>query len=249
MKTEPADCFVVSFHDLAPHCQEVCQDVLNQLAAIGIHRATLLVTPKWHDGESIDRRPDFLDWLRERESQGHEVCLHGYTHRAESVRGGIVAQAIGRIYTASEGEFYQISYDEARCRVGSGLRLLRGIGLNVQGFVAPAWLLSGEGRKALVDEGLLYTNDLNRFLYLQTGQRIFAPSLVFSSRSGWRRWVSIRWVPLWGWLNRRVPVIRLAIHPLDWEYPVIRETIVGLAKRLQKNRAPLTYRELAQRVG
>lgn len=241
-------CFVVSLHDLAPHSEAVCGEILRQLKALGVERTTLLATPQWHGGDRIDRHPEFLEWLRERERDGHEICLHGFTHKAESIRGGAVAQTIGRIYTASEGEFYQISYDEAQRRVREGLELLRNAGLRVQGFVAPAWLLSEAGLKALVDEGLVYTNEVQHFSLLQPFKRVFAPTLVFSSRSGWRRWTSIRWVKLWERVNRNRPVIRLAIHPGDCQYSAIRETILHLAEHLRKNRDPFTYLELAQRI-
>ena len=86
---------VVSFHDLAPHSLDVCCDVLNDLRGVGIERLSLLVTPKWHDGELMDASPDFLERLRELERDGHEISLHGFTHRSEEIKGGPVAQAMG----------------------------------------------------------------------------------------------------------------------------------------------------------
>lgn len=236
--------FVVSFHDLTPQSRPVCSEILTQLKERGVERTSLLVTPCWHGEDSIDRFPDFLDWLHRAQSEGHEICLHGYTHRAESIAGGPIAQAIGRFYTAREGEFYQIGREEARQRIRSGLNMLRDAGLDICGFVPPAWLLSEAGRQALKEEGLLYITELQHIDFLQA-RRLYAPVLVFSCRSGWRRWTSIRWVQLWERLNRRTPILRLAIHPVDWDFPAIRETILDLADRLRPRRIPVAYRDLA----
>ncbi len=212
-----------------------------------MERTSLLVTPCWHGEDSIDRFPDFLDWLRRVESEGHEICLHGYTHRAESIAGGPIAQAIGRFYTAREGEFYQIGREEAQQRIRLGLKMLRDAGLDIYGFVPPAWLLSETGRQALMEEGLLYTTELQHIDFLQSC-RLYAPVLVFSCRNGWRRWTSIRWVRLWERINRRTPILRLAIHPLDWDYAAIRDTILGLASQLRQHRIPAVYRDLASSI-
>ncbi len=239
---------VVSFHDLAPHSKRVCEDVLLDLKAIGIERTTLLVTPKWHHGGTVDQFPEFLSWLRARRQEGHEICLHGYTHRADFVSGGLISQSVGRIYTAREGEFYQISYQAAVERIRHGLGMLCGAGLDVQGFVPPAWLLSHEGHQALVDEGLIYSTELQHIDCLQLQRRIFAPVLVFSCRSEWRRWMSRRWVKLWERINRQTLILRLAIHPVDWEYPLVRETILELARQIKTTRESLTYLEFVQRI-
>ncbi len=238
---------IVSFHDLARHSQQVCDNVLSDLRGIGVERASLLATPQWHGDECIDVSSGCLDWMIDRENEGYEISLHGYTHRTEIVHGGIIAQAMGRIYTANEGEFYQIEYEEAAKRINEGLRILRSKGLNIEGFTPPAWLLSQEGRRALVDAGLIYSTELQHIDLLHLNKRIFAPTLVFSSRSVWRRLASIRWAPFWAWLNRNRPIMRLAIHPIDWQYPIIRGTIMRLAKKLIDTRTPITYQELARR--
>ena len=127
--------------------------------------------------------------------------------------------------------------------------MLRDAGLSVGGFTPPAWLLSEDGRRVLAEEGLFYSTELQRVDLLQANRKLYAPTLVFSSRSGWRRWTSIRWVRFWERFNRNNPVMRLAIHPIDWRYPAIRETVLLMARRLAESRTPITYLELAQRNG
>ncbi|MBN2329887.1 MAG: polysaccharide deacetylase family protein [Candidatus Omnitrophica bacterium] len=244
--TSEHPCFIASFHDLAPHSQDVCEEVLRSLKEWGVNRCSLLVVPKWHDGQTIDQHPDFLNWIRERRDEGHEISLHGCTHQAERVRGGLFSQAVGRIYTAGEGEFYQISAQDAQSRIRLGLKLLSDAGLPVRGFTPPAWLLSAEAREALAENHLLYTTEWNCVDLLQYNRKIIAPTLVYSSRSAWRRWTSIRWVKIWERFNRGKPVIRLAIHPIDWSFAAVRESIRTVVIHLKKTRTPMTYLELAQ---
>jgi len=66
---------VVSFHDLAPHTQRPCQELLMLLAELGIPRASLFVVPRWDGVETILDRPFFLRWLRSLAEAGHEICL------------------------------------------------------------------------------------------------------------------------------------------------------------------------------
>jgi predicted deacetylase len=66
---------VVSFHDLAPHTQRPCQELLMLLADLGVPRASLLVVPRWYGMETILERPFFLRWLRSLADAGHEICL------------------------------------------------------------------------------------------------------------------------------------------------------------------------------
>ncbi len=239
---------VVSFHDLAPPCQDLCRDFLEAARGLGVPRVSLLVVPKWRDGPLMNQDPRFTDWLLSLAEAGHEIVLHGYTHLSGRIRGGLIAQAMGRIYTAREGEFYQITYDEAHRRLSRGLDLFRGAGLAVEGFTAPAWLLSGEARRALADLDFLYTTTFGHIEVFPGRRRYSAPVLVFSSRSRGRRWLSRCWAPLWGRINRDSSILRLAVHPGDLQYSAIRETIFDLARQLSSARSVVTYAELARRI-
>ncbi len=246
----PADekFLVVSFHDLAPPCQDLCRGFLEDMRGLGIPRVSLLVVPKWHDGPLMNRDSRFTDWLLSLEEAGHEIALHGFTHLGGRIQGGLFAQAVGRIYTAREGEFYQISHDEAQRRLTRGLDLFRDAGLSVEGFTAPAWLLSEGGRRALADLDFLYTTTFGHIEVFPGRRRYSAPVLVFSSRGRGRRWISRRWVPLWGRINRNSSILRLAVHPGDLKYAAIRETIFDLARRFSSTRSVVTYAELARRI-
>jgi hypothetical protein len=205
-----------------------------------------LVVPHWHGGRVFTEDCEFVSWLRERAAEGHEVCLHGFYHRAERVTGGPLARSVGEIYTAREGEFFQIGYREAEEKLRQGLALFERVGLPVCGFTPPAWLLSAEGREALGRLGLRYTTFLNHVELLQEGRRLHAPTLVFSSRSAWRRAASRAWVRFALHWHRRCPILRVAAHPVDFAYPAIEKELFSLIEYAAKIRVSCTYGELAQ---
>lgn len=237
---------VVSFHDLAPHTQRPCQELLMLLAELGIPRASLLVVPRWHGVESILDRPFFLHWLRSLAEEGHEICLHGLTHRADLVPRGLVSTLIGRVYTAGEGELYGIGRELAEAKVTEGERILAEAGLPVHGFVAPAWLLSPAAREVLRGHGFEYTVTLRHVDLLRDGARVKAPTVVFSTRSFLRRALS----PLVGRAcfaaSRRHPVLRVSVHPGDLYEHRVRRALVSVLRQAIADREPVTYGELAR---
>jgi predicted deacetylase len=68
---------VVSFHGLAPHTQQPCQELLIQLADLGVPRASLLVVPCRQGLGRIEECPSFVRWLASLAEAGHEVCFQG----------------------------------------------------------------------------------------------------------------------------------------------------------------------------
>lgn len=236
---------IVSFHDLHPGTRETCARFLAELRELGVPRATLLVVPRWHGTPPCAEDRAFAAWLRERAAEGHEICLHGFFHRAEAVTGSAVQRAMGRHYTAGEGEFYQIDETTAAARLREGGAMLaRGIGVPVWGFTAPAWLLSDGGRAALRAAGFHYSTAWGRVELLQAGTSLAAPTLVWSVRAAWRRVCSRGWVRLWGAWQRRASVLRIAVHPVDFAHPAIAASVRAAIARHRGDREPACYRDL-----
>lgn len=237
---------VVSFHDLHPGSQPACAHFLQGLEALGVTRTSLLVVPRWHGGAPFTEDPEFTAWLREMAGAGHDICLHGFYHRAHDVAGHAVNRIIGRHYTAGEGEYYQIDQATARDRIERGLHILtEEAELPVYGFTPPAWLLSPAGRAALAAAGLHYTTTLGTVDLLQAGMRLRAPTLVYSCRSAWRRVVSRAWVRFWAWANTDAPILRIAAHPCDFDHPSIEASFWARVRAaLAEGRVAATYRDL-----
>lgn len=245
-KAEPTRRLVVSFHDLHPGSRAVCENFLERLRVLGVPRVSLLAVPRWHGGPPLSQDGGFVAWLRERAEAGHDICLHGFFHRTERVRGGPWQQLIGRAYTQSEGEFFQIDRKTALDRLQRGLAILvEEAGLPVVGFTPPAWLISEAGREALREAGLRYTTTFARVELLQVGRVLRAPTIVYSCRSAWRRAVSLAWLRFWARVNRDAPLLRIAAHPSDFAHPRIEASLYSHIERaLARGRRPATYSDL-----
>jgi predicted deacetylase len=233
---------VVSLHDVSPVTRAPCDAILEELQRLGVSRTSLLVVPNHHRRGSMLDAPSFGKWLCTLASAGHEIVIHGYYHArerrpAESLRDRITT----RFYTADEGEFYDLSREEARRLVVQAQGEFRQLGLAPEGFIAPAWLLGAEAEEALRDLSCAYTTRLGSVCDLRRGETFASQSLVWSVRSGWRRQMSLGWNAL---LFRRLaahPLLRVSIHPVDLAHVTIWQQIRALLTRALADREPLTY--------
>ena len=242
MSPLPARALVVSLHDVSPHTQAACGEILAALRALDVPQTSLLVIPDHHRRGPFFEDAEFCTWLTARAHEGHEIVTHGYFHQRSRRPGESVAQKLAtRIYTADEGEFYDLDRATARELVARGNAELQRAGFSPHGFIAPAWLLSGEAADALRDLGVEYTTTLGAVTDLRTGQSWSSQSLVWSVRSGWRRGVSRAWnAALFRRLRRR-PLLRVSIHPVDLAHPAIWNQIQALVMRARQDRQPMTY--------
>jgi predicted deacetylase len=244
MKQVRVRSLAVSVHDVSPLTRGAVDVMLGDLATAGAAVTSLLVVPDHHHRADIGKDPVFLAWLREKEAAGHEIVLHGFYHRREpSSGGGLASKLVTEHYTAGEGEFYDLDYEAARQRMEDGREMLTGAGLEVVGFIAPAWLLGGEAGQAAKNLGFAYTTRLGGVLDLRSGEWTASQSLVWSVRSGWRRVVSRGWN---AWLAARLrknPLARLGLHPPDWRHGKIRAQALRLAGEAARDREVIRYRD------
>lgn len=235
---------IVSVHDIAPSNQVIVDKMISALAGHGIRVLSLLVVPEYHhQGKSLQNR-QFVSWLRDLESAGHEIVIHGYFHeRPRGASESVGDKLITRFYTQNEGEFYDLSYDEAFRRIQTAKTEFVATGLHPHGFVAPAWLLSLEGQRAATDAGLEYTTRLRTVCDLRSGNVFPARSLVYSVRNKWRIWVSLGWNAMLGRLMKNQPLLRLSLHPPDYSQPAVWQQVLDLVRVMEADRTPTTYRD------
>ena len=240
---------VVSIHDVSPLTREAVTAILAGLARLGVRRTSLLVVPDHHHRGNITADPAFGSWLRDQVAAGHEAALHGYFHQRER-RPGESARTrfFTRLYTAGEGEFFDIAFDAARDLLARGRDdLARCAGVAPSGFIAPAWLLSAEGEAAARELGFAFTTRLKSISDLPCRRVHQTQSLCWSVRSAWRRVVSLRWNRFLFQTLRPNPLLRLSIHPPDLSYPAIWRQIQHLATRALQDREPIGYRDFIGR--
>ena len=235
---------VVSLHDVAPSSQVVAEKIISELGQRGVRVCSILVVPDYHHQGLAMKDRQFVSWLRDFESAGHEIVIHGYFHERPPGQGEtLLEKFLTRFYTNDEGEFYDLGYEEALRRITTARDEFLANGLTPRGFVAPAWLLGKEGERAARDAELEYTTRLRTVRDLRSGKDFPARSLVYSVRSNWRRGVSLIWNAALFQFVKSAPLLRLSIHPPDYSYPTIWRQIVDLIDVMDEIRTPTTYRD------
>jgi uncharacterized protein len=248
----PDRCCVVSLHDVAPQTQGQSAEILDELKTIGIAVTSLLVVPDYHHRGKAIESARFVSWLRELEEAGHEVVIHGYFHERPRRNGeGLRAKFLTRFYTDDEGEFYDLSYDEALARITRARDEFRDAKFSPIGFIAPAWLLGREAQEAAREAGMQYTTRLGSVIDLLTGESHPARTLVYSTRAAWRQTASLAWNAALVRGAEMRELVRLSIHPADFAVARIRSQILTLAGRFARTRKPTTSRDwiAQQRMG
>ncbi len=234
---------VVSVHDVSVVTWRRVDSMLAELREWGVARTALLVIPNHHGRGRISEDAEFAGWLADRVAEGHEVVAHGYFHRRESGAGdSFVKRLTTERYTAGEGEFFDPPEEMAFALLERGLGEFTAMGLKrPSGFVAPAWLLGVEAVRAVRRAGFRYTTRIGTVEELSTGRVWVSQSLVWSVRAAWRRACSLAWNEM---LLRRLGdrgLVRVGLHPPDWDFPRVREQVRSCLRRALATRGAMTY--------
>lgn len=239
----------VSIHDVAPATLGACSRIADAINDIDARiPVTLLVVPHYHGDTCLPR--DFVAWMETRLARGDELALHGFTHRDESrPPRALKARAQRRLYTASEGEFAALTREQARERLARGRQWFSDRGWPLAGFVAPAWLMSEGTWQALSEFDFAYTTTLSRFHLLERHRAIRAPSIVYSTRAGWRRGLSRLWNAALDRAARDMPLVRIGFHPADADFPEIMSHALALTRGAARTRVALTKARFAREYG
>ena len=239
-----ADSVVVSLHDVAPCTQQITSTIISELGAHGVRVCSVLVVPDYHHEGAFAKHREFVTWLRAVEADGHEVVIHGYFHerppqRKETLRDKFVT----RFYTQNEGEFYDLSYEEALRRITTARDEFRALGLKPRGFIAPAWLLGKEAEQAVRDAELEYTTRLSTVYDLRSESIFPAGTLVYSVHNNWRRALSRSWNAMLFRLLNTKPLLRISIHPRDYSEATIWKQVLGFIAATKNARTATTYQD------
>jgi len=240
----------VVLHDVAPACMDGCVALMALVERLAReHRLrvplTLLVVPCLHGQPPDD---DFVQWLHEQRAAGHELALHGLTHRDEAPPPRSVAGHVQRRWlTDGEGEFAALGPAETMIRLLCGRAWARNAGLSMPGFVAPAWLNGSHGLQGAAAAGYLYACTRTRLVHLPSGAAVAGATVAFSSRTRWRRALSLARHRLLQPHFRASRLLRFELHPGDAEYASLREAWLATLDEALLVREPLTLSQAVQR--
>ena len=231
---------LVSLHDVTPAHADRLAKAERLLTALGVDRVTYLLVPDFHGRWDLRQHPAFVDWCRA--PRGIEVhwVLHGYFHKEADAAGHVGASRaeswLARTFlTDGEGEFLALGPGaiEQRIRLGSAL-FSRCLGSRPFTFVAPAWLLNDELFPVLKKRGFHFTEDHRRIYQVQTGRRVSCPVITWATRTSLRAHGSRIVCPALARHWRHRPVVRLALHPADFDHPRTVgsiESVLAVARR------------------
>lgn len=218
--------------------------MLDDLRPLGVSNCSLLVVPNHHHRGHFLENGGFCSWLKERVDSGDEAVIHGYYHQRERKPDDTAAQKlITRFYTQDEGEFYDIGEDAAFAAVSKAQAEFHQLGLKPSGFIAPAWLLSEPAERAIRRAGCEYTTRIGIVTNLQTGAIHPSQSMVYSVRNTWRRLASLAWNARLFRKLRNNPLLRIGIHPPDFQHDAVWRQIRNSISRALEDRVPLTYEQ------
>ncbi|GGP46122.1 DUF2334 domain-containing protein [Streptomyces abikoensis] len=237
--------FVVSVHDVAPWSFSRSRRWLAELDARGVPATLLLVPGAWR-GPRLPDDPALVRWLHEAARRGHELSLHGCTHRA--VPGGPPARRwLNSLLARGCAEFCALDEVEAHRRLSAGLAALASVGIAPEGFTPPGWLASPGSFAALRAVGLEYTTSHLAVHDLRTGARHRMPALSHRPGGlGERAGARLMRAAAGRWSGRGRP-FRIALHPADLDRPGLRElALEAVDLALAAGARPWTYAGLVR---
>ncbi len=225
---KPVRKVVISLHDSTPFHLERMRRAEEVFRALGVAKIAYLFVPEYHGGYPAASDAAFRDWCRGDRPFRIDWHLHGYYHleSAEAAAGGAGDFLKRKLLTAGEGEFLALDADSQRRKVEAGRAAFRAcLGRDPAGFVAPAWLFNQQLPGVLKEQGFRFTEDQRRMYRVDTGARMDSPVITWATRTWLRKYGSLAVCPLLQRLWSSAPVLRIAMHPFDFDH---RETVASI---------------------
>lgn len=237
---------LASIHDVGPGFEREVDQLTGLLTdTLGCSRFAMLVVPDHWGRHAIRSNTPFANRLRGWSDSGIEMFVHGWYHKDAAEHRGLKGLK-ARHMTASEGEFFGLSYSEAARRMEDGQALIEDIiGRKASGFIAPAWLYGPGAMEALRDSTFAIAEDHMKVWVPQTGKVLArGPVITWASRSPARTMSSLAFAALARRALHPLQAVRVAVHPGDVTKEAILSSIETTLRCFTKSRQAQGYRSL-----
>jgi predicted deacetylase len=240
---EPA--LLVALHDVTPAHAARLARAEQLLSALGVTSVAYLYIPDYH-GRGIPGAA-FAAWCRAARPYRTEWFLHGYFHEEQpgdrKARAPSLAHGFARRFlTDGEGEFVSLRGSALQKRLEAGMQsMARIVGCPPSGFVAPAWLYNEELIPVLQRLGIRFTESHFHVFDLQAPEALPSPVISWASRTRGRRVSSRVSASLLRRLWARRPLLRVALHPFDFDHPRVVDSIARTIDALRETRRVVGY--------
>ena len=202
---------------------------------------TCLWVPDFHRQGAAKSHAEFVRFCQESHGIEVEWALHGYYHLDVStiaVSNTLRDQLRRKYMTGSEGEFLSIPLQEQRLRVQQGIDEFQAVfQVKPTGFVAPAWLYQPEFPNVLAQAGIRWTENHQGIVDLAHCKFLRTPVITWATRKWYLKYGSLLVCPALYARNRATPLVRIAMHPHDFDHAVTVKSIEALVRKAAQERA------------
>lgn len=235
-----------AMHDVTPFHRQRIERAEAYFAEWGIEKATYLFIPDYH-GEHPAKTAEFARWCGRPRSLTVDWFLHGYYHReCATARDPVEIRNIQELQRGpGEGEFAALDESTAEIRLRRGREIFSEcLGHSPRGFVAPRWSLRTSLLPLLAQHGFTWTESRREILHLPEPTSQPSPVITWATRTPLRKAFSLAGVPLLRkWWNH-APLLRIAVHPFDFDHPATIRSIERTIVPAVRTRRQILYDEL-----
>ncbi len=244
---------LVTVHDVAPPFADGVRDLLGELDRLQIERRVLKVVPNLEARWPLQEDAGLCSLLREEAANGSEIVAHGWTHAVRGpLQGSRLQRFQGARFAPRAAEFLTLSADAAQRAAESARRtLIETLGVEPQGFCAPAWLINQAGRAGVRAAGYRYLMEQTRLHDLRTGRSVLTPWQGHMGVGGLHEWlvqlgngaIAVAARIAWNGLARS-PNVKVFLHPQHLRSGRALERVLERLESLKLQRQLVTASQL-----
>jgi predicted deacetylase len=245
---------LISFHDVAPYHFTRILKAEQLLIQWGVKKISFFFIPDYHQLQNKQEKQiliDFKEWIQKRKEYTIEWVLHGYYHledKGPTMNRKSFFQAWSwkhMFLTANEAEFLNLSSKEITHRIQKGREIFKHyFHHDPEVFVSPAWLFNEQLMSCLSSHHFSITEDHSHIYLLKENKTLSVPVITWATRTFLLKLLSRIGCPILNrvWASR--DLIRIAVHPFDFDFPSTINSIKRVITQALKERQTILYREL-----